>query len=34
MGDKLFHHLRSVALRNSGGAAGPVLTIRQQQICN
>jgi hypothetical protein len=32
MGDKLFHHLRSVALRNSGGPAGPVLTMRQQQI--
>jgi DNA-binding CsgD family transcriptional regulator len=32
MGDKLFHHLRSIALRNSGGAAGPVLTIRQQHI--
>jgi DNA-binding NarL/FixJ family response regulator len=32
MGDKLFHHLRSVALRNSGCAIDAVLTTRQRQI--
>jgi two-component system, NarL family, nitrate/nitrite response regulator NarL len=32
MGEKLFHHLRSVALRDSGSKIDTVLTVRQQQI--
>jgi two-component system, NarL family, nitrate/nitrite response regulator NarL len=32
MGEQLFHHLRSVALRDSGSGIDTVLTVRQRQI--
>jgi two-component system, NarL family, nitrate/nitrite response regulator NarL len=32
MGEQLFHHLRSAALRDSGSEIDTVLTVRQQQI--
>jgi DNA-binding NarL/FixJ family response regulator len=32
IGDKLFHHLRSAALRNTGCATDAALTTRQRQI--